>query len=65
MRHAFRRLHQSVVFGHPAAINDVESSSHLPYKAAVFRLAEILPGNTNTVQFARPEYTGFPDHAGD
>jgi hypothetical protein len=65
MRHAFRGLHRSMVFGDAAAINDVESSSHLPYQAAVFRLTEILPGDTYAIQFTRPECAGFPDHAGD
>jgi hypothetical protein len=65
MRRAFRSLHESMVLGHPAAVGDVESSSHLPHEAAVFRLAEILPGNAETIQLPRPEYSGFPDHAGD
>jgi len=28
-------------------------------------LPEILPGNAETIQLARPEYPGFPHHAGD
>src|ERR1700733_11840829 len=53
-----------MVFGHPAEVGDVKSSSYLPHESGVFRLAEIFSGNTHAIQFARPEYPGLPDHAG-
>jgi hypothetical protein len=54
MRHAFRSLHQSVVLGRPAAVGDVEPSSHLPHESAILRLAEILSGDTHAIPFAPP-----------
>src|ERR1700736_3977197 len=63
-RHAFRSLHESMVLGHPAAVGDVESSSHLPHEPVVLRLAEIFPRDTQAIQLAWPEYPGLPDHAG-
>ena len=65
VRYAFRRLHQSVVFGYAATLGNVQPSSDLPHEAAILRLAEVLSRDADFVQFTRPEYSSFANEASD
>ena len=65
VRYAFRRFYQRVVFGYASTFDYVQPSSHLPHKTTVLRLAKVLSRDANSVQFTRPEYSGFPNEASD
>lgn len=65
VRYAFRRLYQSMVFGHATTLGYVKPSSDLPHEPTVFRLAKVLSWDADSVHFTRPKYSGFPNEASD
>ncbi|HKV80711.1 MAG TPA: hypothetical protein VJP02_21360, partial [Candidatus Sulfotelmatobacter sp.] len=54
-----------VVFGYAAAFGYIQAASDSTHETAILCLAKVLSRDADSIQFTRPEYSGFPNETSD